>query len=178
MQYRNQQAGFSLVEILLVLGIIAILAIAAFIVYPQAQDSNRANTAQTNLISMAAGIKNLYGSTRDYASLTTELANKAGVVPTSMNGGNPDAAGITSAWSAPVDIGPGAVDATTGAAPTFTITFQDMPGTICAKLVPGVMQNFKKVYVPASAATPLSVGPAAAVVACGTATVDVKFEAD
>lgn len=175
MQHRNQQSGFSLVEILLVLGIIAILAIAAFIIFPQVQDSNRANTAQSNLISMSAGIKNLYGATRNYATLTTEVANQAGIVPASMNGGDKTATAITSSWSAPVAIGPGTVVA--GVAQTFTITFQAMPGTICAKLVPGMLQNFKAIYVPASATTPLTGDPATAVAACGTILVDVKFEA-
>ncbi|WP_052100959.1 type 4 pilus major pilin [Novilysobacter arseniciresistens] len=171
-QQHSKQAGFSLVEILLVLGIIAILAIAAFVIFPQVQNANRANTEQSNLVAMSAGIKNLYAATRDYSSLTTAIANKAGIVPSTMNGGDSAAATITSSWSQAVSIGPGAA---TAVSPTFAITYTDMPAKVCAKLVPGMIQNFKSIHVPATSTAALSNDPAAVIAACGTADVDVKF---
>lgn len=175
---RSNQAGFSLVEILLVLGIIAILAIAAFIIFPQVQTSNRANAEQSNLITIAAGVKNLYGATRNYESLTTAVANKARIVPASMNGGDFDATTISSSWSQAVAIAPASAS---GASPMFAITYTAMPAEVCAKLVPGMIQNFKEIYVPASATEPLTNDPSAVITACdsGTAdTVDVKFVGD
>lgn len=46
---RINKKGFSLLELLLVLGIIAALIVAAFIVYPKVQDSNRATTEAKNI---------------------------------------------------------------------------------------------------------------------------------
>lgn len=63
--------GFSLVEILLVLGIIAILAIAAFILYPQVSRSMRinqeiafANAATAHVRSIFQGGR--YGAVQTY----------------------------------------------------------------------------------------------------------------
>ena len=47
---RKSKKGFSLLELLLVLGIIAALVVAAFIVYPKVQASQRAHKVQCGRI--------------------------------------------------------------------------------------------------------------------------------
>lgn len=54
--------GFSLIEILLVIGIIAVLALAAFIIYPSVQSSNRAKAESQNMAVMTAGIERMLGA--------------------------------------------------------------------------------------------------------------------
>lgn len=156
---QRNQGGFSLVEILLVLGIIAILAIAAFIIFPQVQASNRANTEQSNITTIAAGVKNLYGATRNYSSVTNGVVNTARIFPPTMNGGVfGSTTPITSSWSETVTVAPGP------STDLFTITYAAMPTEVCTKLVPGLVQNFEAVTV---GSTPLTDNdPADIITAC------------
>jgi prepilin-type N-terminal cleavage/methylation domain-containing protein len=173
----TRQSGFTLIEILLVIGIIAILAIAAFVIYPQVQTSSRANTEQSNITSISAGIKNLYGTTHDYATLNNGVANLSGVIPPTMNGGNATStATLVSAWSGAVTIsGSDAAGAASTAVGTrqFRILYGAMPAGVCIKLIPGMVQNFKTILV---GTTPITNDPAATVAACSTtATTPVTF---
>lgn len=168
---QRNQGGFSLVEILLVLGIIAILAIAAFIIFPQVQASNRANTEQSNITTLAAGVKNLYGATRDYAGVDAEVVNQARIAPPSMNGGDFAATTLSSSWSGDVEIsGSDAAGAAATAAGTrlFRIAYADMPAEVCTRLVPGLSQNFQTVLVGATTVKSATVAPdaGAIVTAC------------
>lgn len=165
---QRNQGGFSLVEILLVLGIIAILAIAAFIIFPQVQASNRANAEQTNITTLQAGIKNLYGATRDYTGLTPEVVNQARIAPPTMNGGSFDASTLSSSWSADVDVGP------VGTAPArqFTITYTGMPSEVCTKLVPGLVNNFDAISVNAVVVKSGTVAPTPGAIVTNCAALD------
>lgn len=143
----NKQGGFSLVEILLVLGVIAILAIAAFIIFPQVQAGSRANTEQSNITTITAGVKNLYGAKRDYTGINAETVNKARIAPSSMNGGDfATATTLTSSWNGDVAVAVGADPK------TFTVAYADMPSEVCTRLVPGLLQNFTGVGFGADAA--------------------------
>ena len=137
---QRKQGGFSLVEILLVLGIIALLAIAAFIIFPQVQAANRANTEQSNITTMAAGIKNLYGATRDYSTITPAILIQAKIAPSSMYGNVAGATELTSSWSQSVLVDP--VGTT-----QFSITYSAVPSEVCTRLVPGLLANFQAVTV-------------------------------
>lgn len=179
---QRNQGGFSLVEILLVLGIIAILAIAAFIIFPQVQAANRANAEQANVTTITAGIKNLYGATRDYGTATTAIVNQARIFPASMNGGDfSAAAAINSSWDGAVTvIGAsdilGAAPSATAADRFFTITYAAMPSEVCSRLVPGLVQNFEAIYVGTPAAATLASDPGLTAALCAASdTVDVTF---
>ena len=174
---QRNQGGFSLVEILLVLGIIAILAIAAFIIFPQVQSSNRANSELTNITTIAAGVKNLFGSTRDYQDVTTGVVNQARVFPPSMNGNQFGVADpIQSSWNSDVDVNPINCDGTAApgggaAARCFEIAYTAVPSEVCSKLVPGLIQNFELVRVGGNPVTT----PAEVVTECAGADPTVSF---
>ena len=161
-----QQRGFSLVEVLLVLGIIAVLAIAAFIIYPQVMSSSRANTEQSNIMSITAATKNLYQGR--YGAAGTNLLptiNQARGIPNSMNGGDFSAgAVITSSWGGGVALETVA-GATGGTA--FSLSYQDVPFEVCHKLIPALIPNFDTVLVGATTLTKTA-APADIVGACGT----------
>lgn len=140
---RMKNKGFSLIEILLVIGIIAVLAIAAFIIFPQVQASSRANTEQSNIMTMAAGVKNLFNGR--YAGLTDGIAIDGNIVPASMHDG---ASTITSSWGGDATLAPSGTGNT-----LFTITYTALPTEVCLKLVPGLVQNFESITLPAGTIT-------------------------
>ena len=174
--HRNH-GGFTLVEILLVLGIIAILAIAAFIIFPQVQASSRANSEAANINATSAGIKNLFASTRDYSPLTNGIANQAHIFTSAMNGGNWTAtAAITSSWGGTIAVS-GAnilgVPQSTAGTTYYAIAYTAVPPDVCTKLVPGLLQNYAAVYVSVAspaAATDQVTSPAVAVAKCAAGT--------
>ena len=172
---QRNQGGFSLVEILLVLGIIAILAIAAFIIFPQVQASNRANTELSNITTVTAGTKNLFGSTRNYAPATNTILNQARVFPSSMNANVFTGGTITSSWGGAVSVtGSTAVGVADAVGPTtfFRIVYSAVPSEICSKLVPGLVTNFQAVYVDVgNTPTVTATTPAAIVTACSAGSV-------
>lgn len=147
---RTKSQGFTLLELLLVLGVIAALAIAAFIVYPSVQASNQANTESANINTIRAGVQNLFGSLGRYDTLTTGVANEARIFPPTMNAGlfGPTAP-ITNIWSGAVTLAPAQGNGGPGgtADTHFTITYEDITDAACVKLAPAVAPNFDAVQL-------------------------------
>lgn len=183
--------GFSLIEMLLVLGVLAVLLVAAFVVYPRVRDASRANNEVANLTAIKASINNLYATKGgNYSGLTTGVANQARAFPASMNSGTYTGEAITSSWGGEVKITPAA-----GAnSRTFDIEYAAVPEGVCLGLVSGAAGNFKQITVGTKkvlgvttttgtgpTATESTTGtifnPADAAGAC-TGTVAVKFTSD
>ena len=80
----KNKKGFSLLELLLVLGIIAALVVAAFIVYPKVQASQRAQAESNNIATIQAGVKALYTSASSFTGLTNTVAVQAKIFPDNM----------------------------------------------------------------------------------------------
>lgn len=58
----RKRKGFSLLELLLVMGIIAALIVAAFIVYPKVQSYRNVKIESNNISSLKAEVSALYAS--------------------------------------------------------------------------------------------------------------------
>jgi prepilin-type N-terminal cleavage/methylation domain-containing protein len=137
---RKHAQGFSLLELLLVLGVIAALAIAAFIVFPSVQAGNQANTETANLNTIQAGLKGLYTNGR-FTGLNNTSAITARVVPANMvandfTGATPP----TNIWGGAVTV----AEASTGDT-HFEIVYGDVTQAACVKLVPALVSNFEAV---------------------------------
>ncbi|UQY51077.1 type 4 pilus major pilin [Salmonella enterica] len=89
---RKSKKGFSLLELLLVLGIIAALVVEAFIVYPKVQASQRAQAESNNIATIQAGVKALYTSASSFTGLTNTVAVQAKIFPDNMLSGTGNAA--------------------------------------------------------------------------------------
>ena len=86
MQFLNikknkQSKGFTLVEILLVVGFIALAGVGIYATYNKVQVSNQANVESRNIDTIRAGIKGLYGSKSAYTGLTNTVINQAKITP-------------------------------------------------------------------------------------------------
>lgn len=146
-QARNQ-GGFSLIELLLVLAIIAALAVAAFIVYPRVQAGRNATYESQILSSAQAGVKALF-TTNNFRNINKAAAYNAEIFPKNMNISATD---IQNQWTGAVDVTPstaaGADDsAGTGPARYFRIVYPTVPTDVCIRLASAAVQNFGTVTV-------------------------------
>ncbi|MEC5343190.1 type 4 pilus major pilin [Brenneria populi] len=144
---RKSKKGFSLLELLLVLGIIAALVVAAFIVYPKVQSSQRATAESNNIATIQAGVKALYTAASSYSGLNETVAVQAKIFPDNMLSGSGSAAKPVNAFKGNVLLGT-STDSPSGVANSaFTITYVDVPALECTKIVSGVGANFYSVAI-------------------------------
>lgn len=149
---RNQ--GFSLIEMLLVLGVLAVLLIGAFVVYPKVKAQNQANEMATHMTMIKANVQKSFLSQASYKGLDTTTANKARSFPESMNGGDfaIGHSGIRSPWGGIVYVdGINAVTPTpNGNIPvyrSFYIRLADIPSDICMPLLSSVAGHYESIKV-------------------------------
>lgn len=78
----RRQAGFSLIELLLVLGVLAILLIAAFVVYPQVRDRIQIDREVKSIQFVNAKLKAIYAADpRKCGTLTAAQAGTMDLFP-------------------------------------------------------------------------------------------------
>lgn len=139
----NNQRGFSLIEILLVLGVLALLLLAAFFTFPQVRDRNYVNIENQRLMQTVAVVKNLYVAKGNYVGLTTDIANQAKAFVSEANQGNYQAGQeIRNLWGGLIQLQVHAAN------PKFMeISYGAVPPDACQKLATGVARNFKELQV-------------------------------
>ncbi|WKS80941.1 MULTISPECIES: type 4 pilus major pilin [Enterobacterales] len=139
---KKSKKGFSLLELLLVLGIIAALVVAAFIVYPKVQASQRAQAESNNIATIQAGVKALFTSASSFTGLTNSVAVQAKIFPDNMLSGSGSAAKPINAFKGNVTLaadktGPSGADGS-----SFTITYENVPAAECTKIITAAAGNF------------------------------------
>lgn len=182
MKFLRNKKGFSLIEMLLVLGVLAVLLVAAFVVYPRVRDASRANIEVTNLTLIKANIQNLYAAKMgDYTGLYTSTANQARVFPESMNSGVYTGQEIQSAWGGVVraQVLPNA-DAAMAAGKGFTIDYYSVPSAVCLGIVSATANMFNDIRVGGNrvmnhGVVPRTLDPAAAAQECSAESPSITF---
>lgn len=144
---KKSKKGFSLLKLLLVLGIIAALVVAAFIVYPKVQASQRAQAESNNIATIQAGVKALYTSASSFTGLTNAVAVQAKIFPDNMLSGAGNAAKPINTFKGNVTLaaaktGPSSVDGS-----SFTITYDNVPAAECVKITTAAAGNFYITHV-------------------------------
>ncbi|ENN9152056.1 TPA: prepilin-type N-terminal cleavage/methylation domain-containing protein [Escherichia coli] len=139
---RKSKKGFSLLELLLVLGIIAALVVAAFIVYPKVQASQRAQAESNNIATIQAGVKALYTSASSFTGLTNTVAVQAKIFPDNMLSGSGTTAKPINAFKGNVTLAAAATGPSSAAGSSFTITYDNEPAAECVKIATAAAGNF------------------------------------
>ena len=139
---KKSKKGFSLLELLLVLGIIAALVVAAFIVYPKVQASQRAKAESNNIATIQAGVKALYTSASSFTGLTNTVAVQAKIFPDNMLVGSGSSAKPVNAFKGDVTLASANSGPSAAQGSSFTITYSNVPAAECTKIITAVAGNF------------------------------------
>lgn len=169
---RKNKKGFSLLELLLVLGIIAALVVAAFIVYPKVQASQRAQAESNNIATIQAGVKALYTSASSFTGLTNTVAVQAKIFPENMLSGTGNTAVPINSFKGNVTLAAAATGPSAAAGSSFTITYANVPTAECTKITTATAGNFYIATVNTKVVKPAGgvIDVAATTSACNNAT--------
>ena len=152
----KHKTGFSLVELLLVLGVIAVLLVAAFVIYPRVKLANQVHQERSSLLVLQSGIRSSLASQGgNYKTLGTVSETKgnafaygAKAVPSAWNASATNPTDIVNGWGGKVII-----HSTVGtfegysAGKAFGIQYNDVPKEACVKFVTENLGNFVAAWV-------------------------------
>jgi prepilin-type N-terminal cleavage/methylation domain-containing protein len=139
---RKSKKGFSLLELLLVLGIIAALVVAAFIVYPKVQASQRSQAESNNIATIQAGVKALYTAASTYTDLDNSVAVQAKIFPDNMLSGSGSSATPINAFKGAVTVASASTGPSSTDGSSFTIEYENVPAAECTKIITATAGNF------------------------------------
>jgi type II secretory pathway pseudopilin PulG len=140
---KAKAAGFSLIELLLVIGFISGALVLAFVTYPKVQATNRANVEAQHIVVLSGGIKNLYTTAQNFGSLTNNVLINAKIVPDDLQVSAPT---ISNIWGGNITVAP-ASGTTGGTNLMYTISYTGVPRSECVKLATSVAVNFLKLDI-------------------------------
>lgn len=174
----KKNSGFTLLEAIAVLVLIAIAAVVAVKQFGKASDSQNSQNMIADINSMSSAVKSKFGSADDnYTSLTT-----ASAITMNINSGT---SVKTSGTTLKSQFSGGLVtitgDATNGQ--TFDISYQGVPTEVCQQVVAGVGGNtFQKITAGGTtvydAIAGVAIKPSTTATACGkNSTVAMIFTA-
>lgn len=148
----NNEKGFSLLEIILVLGIITALIVSAFIVYPKIQSSQRANTEIKNIATIMAGINGLYAGMTRYVGLNNQTLINANIIPDNMLSSEEGVNNkITSSWGGDVNISlANQINDDGIIISSVKISYSSVPALECQKIIISSQSLFNLIYAGAN----------------------------
>jgi len=145
----SKNKGFTLIEILLVVGFIALASVGVYTIYSKVQLSSAANTESRNLDTIRAGVKQLYGASSAYDTVTNTVVNAGRLTPENMKTAG-DNTKITNSFGGSVVLAPANLGGGTNNG--FTITYNNVPGAVCSRLVMTGGSQFDRVLIGGSVA--------------------------
>lgn len=143
----KRKKGFSLLEILLVLGIISGAIILALIIYPKITGANNVKTEVSNAGLIKSGVQSLYASSSNPPSNPNmnSMLIKADLIPDNMVQGTDK---IQNVWSGDVYVGTTTINGKTA----FAIQYNHVPAAECIKMVTSASTGFDQIVVAAGRA--------------------------
>lgn len=147
---RNIKArkGATLLELTMVVGIIAIISIAAIAYYNSVNNGNKIKDEVNNVNSLTAAVRNMFNTQGSYEGLSNAVILKSSTFPDRMRVPG-DANKIKHSWlSDGVTVAAANVSGT--ANDGFTVTYKDVPNAACTDIVANTYRHFVSVTAGAS----------------------------
>ncbi len=141
----KSRRGATLLELTMVVGIIAIISIAAIAYYNSVNNGNKIKDEVNNLNSLSAAIRNMFNTQGSYEGLNNRVVLKSSTFPDRMRVPVPNNnTQIKHSWlSNGVIVESATVSGT--AHDGFTITYKDVPNDACTDIVSNTYRHFVKV---------------------------------
>ena len=130
-----------MVEILLVVGFIALASIGIYAVYNKMVTSYQAHQEYTNLQTIVSGVQQLYANQQNYTGLTTQVVRNARIAPQQMHTGGPT--GLVNSFGGKVEV----YSYMAPQGPVLTIHTYGIPSDVCIKLVSLAHPSFTDIAI-------------------------------
>jgi len=124
----KRKNGFSMIELLVVIGIIAFMALAAFVVVPMARNSWNASKEADFYAAMSADTRTVYSTQGNFNGVSPATMIKLGLVPSTLVRNNV----IVSSFETNVEVAPTNLNGNANDGVEFSYT---LPREVCTKFV-------------------------------------------
>lgn len=149
--FKNKQKGLTLIELLVSIGIAAVIVTVALTLFSTTSEKNKVGVEVKNVGTLSASITNLFATATDYTGLNNSVMLASNGIPASMRG---SAAGtIDHVWE-PASITIAASNAAGAAGVThYRIQYSNVPRQSCVELVSALVNSFSRVNIGAAQVT-------------------------
>lgn len=144
---KRHQAGATLLEIMMVLGIIAVIVIGALAFFQKASTSNKVQTEVKNLTALISGIEQMYSPQGSFTGVDNDSVWNANFVADNMKGGT--AGELLTQWKGAITVTP------TGTGDRqLQVVLNGIPSTPCMDFVAAVYKQFTSTKIGTTTITP------------------------
>lgn len=145
--FKKNKKGFSLIELLLALGVIAAITISAFMIYKNVKSSNIAKEEINNIHMIKSEIKSLYLSSPGYDGIKTDVLVKAKVFPEKMLISDNGTLKPINSFKGDITV-VGAADNPEGTnSYGYTLRYYNVPSEECIKIVTALQPSFYRIII-------------------------------
>lgn len=145
LNFKSKNSGFTLLEILLVIGVVAVFGVVVYATLDKVNSANAAKKEVDNLSILRAGIANGYSGQSGYPGLTALVTINGKFAPDSMV--NAAGTGLINSWGGAITVTPVKFPSSATANNAFQIVYPLVPAKSCNKFVSDVASSFNRVTI-------------------------------